>query len=443
MKLHRRLLGTAAVLACLAAGCADQAGSPSKAASGKPEKGGTPSKPAAGDAKVTLIKPGPNVQEEAQEALIKAKPGSVIEFDEGKFDFTKGLSLTVENVTVRGKGMDKTILSFKKQDEGKEGLTVNRSKFTLEDLTIQDTKGNATKVTEADGVVYRNVKAEWTADGKATNGAYGVYPVQCKNVLVEGCVAIGASDAGIYVGQSENVVVRKCKAERNVAGIEIENCINAEAYDNVCTDNAGGFLVFDLPGLQVKNGHNVRVHDNHVYGNNRPNFAAEGNMVADVAPGSGMLVMATDHVELFKNTVKDNKTYGLMVVSFLATNRKIEDKDYDPYPEAVYAHDNTFEGNGKDPGGPRGKALAAILGTPMPEIVYDGILNPKKVQDGKLPDDQRVVFKDNGPVAVVNLHLDKLDLTNPSGSKEKVERNPKNLEGELPPLPAVKLPEVK
>src|SRR5581483_10115819 len=100
--------------------------------------------------------------------------------------------------------------------------------------------------------------------------------------------AIGASDAGIYVGQSQKVVVRKCRAEQNVAGIEIENCTDADVYENMATNNAGGLLVFDLPGLQAKNGRRVRVHDNQVFANNHENFAPKGNIVATVAPGTGM-----------------------------------------------------------------------------------------------------------------------------------------------------------
>jgi parallel beta-helix repeat protein len=432
----------AAVLACLVAGCAEGANDADKL-TGKAERDKGPAKAAAAGQKVTVIKPGKNVQEEAQTVLIKAKPGDVIEFDEGTFDFTGGLSLTVENVTIRGKGMDKTILTFKNQETGKEGLTVTRGPFTLEDLTIQDSKANATKVEGVDGVTFRNIKTEWTNEGKATNGAYGVYPVKCKNVLVEGCVAIAASDAGIYVGQSENVVVRKCRAEKCVAGMEIENCKNAEAYDNVCTNNAGGFLVFDLPGLELKNGGNVKVHDNQVFANNHVNFAAEGNMVADVAPGTGMMVMATDNVELLKNTIKDNNTYGLIVVSFLITGRPIEDKQYDPISEGVYAHDNVFENNGKAPTGKRAKMLIPLLGEKFPEIIFDGIVNDKKLVDGKVADKNRIVFKDNGPVEVVNLHWDKLDPNNLAASKAKVEHNPKDLVGELPPIPSVKLPEVK
>jgi hypothetical protein len=42
--------------------------------------------------------------------------------------------------------------------------------------------------------------------------------VQCENVLIDSCVAIGASDAGIYVGQSKFIEVKNSKAYHNVAG---------------------------------------------------------------------------------------------------------------------------------------------------------------------------------------------------------------------------------
>src|SRR6516165_3261623 len=82
--------------------------------------------------KVVKIKPGAKVQEETQAALIKAKPGDTIEFEEGTFEFTMSLSLAVDNVTIRGQGMDKTTLSFAKQDAGKEGLLVTRGQFRIE-----------------------------------------------------------------------------------------------------------------------------------------------------------------------------------------------------------------------------------------------------------------------------------------------------------------------
>ena len=44
--------------------------------------------------------------------LIEAKPGDTIEVGEGRFDFTDGLSLTVDGVTIKGAGQDKTFISF-------------------------------------------------------------------------------------------------------------------------------------------------------------------------------------------------------------------------------------------------------------------------------------------------------------------------------------------
>ncbi len=425
MSLDRRTVAVAVAVALLASGV-------------------TPSgRAVAGDSagRVVKISPGPNVQEDTQTALIKAKPGDTIEFGDGTFEFNQSLSLAVENVKVRGQGMDKTILSFKKQDAGKEGLLVTRGKFAIEELTMEDSKGDGIKTNDADGVTFRHVRVRWTGGSKESNGAYGLYPVQCKNVLIEECVVMGASDAGIYVGQSQNIVVRKCRAEENVAGIEIENCTDADVYENTATNNAGGLLVFDLPGLQAKNGRRVRVHHNEVFANNHVNFAPKGNIVATVAPGTGMIVMATDQVELFQNVAKDNQSYNLSIVSYLITQRPIEDKEYDPYPEGIYVHDNTFTNGGYKPGGERGPVLAALLGTPLPDIIYDGIHNPKKLVDGKLPPAMGVYLKNNGSATFVNLHWDQLDPNDLGASKGKLDRNIAGYEGELPALKPVTLPE--
>jgi parallel beta-helix repeat protein len=393
--------------------------------------------PAPAKPRVVPIEPGPDAQERAQKALLDAKPGETVEFAAGTFHFPLGLSLAVEGVTVRGKGIDKTTFSFKNQKAGRAGLQVTRGRFTLEDLSLDDAPGDALKVTDADGVTLRRVRAQWTGGPKETNGAYGLYPVTCRNVLIEDCVAFGASDAGIYVGQSQNVIVRRCRAERNVAGIEIENCTDVDVHDNVATNNAGGLLVFDLPGLPAKNGCRVRVFNNRVTANNHPNFAPKGNLVASVPPGTGLMVMATDQVEVFQNTLTDNQTYNFAVVSFHLTGRPIEDKDYDAIPEGIFVHDNSFGGGGKKPGGERGPLLALLVGLPLPDIVYDGIIHPARKDDRS----HGVYFRNNGAATFVNLHFDQLDPKAPAASRAKVSRDLKPHDGELPPLPPVTLPE--
>jgi parallel beta-helix repeat protein len=402
------------------------------------------SKQPAKSAPTVEIRPGPNIQEEFQTALIKAKPGDVIGLSQGVFEFTKELSLAVENVTIRGKGTDQTILSFKKQDTGKHGLLVTRGQFRIEDLTVEDTKGDGLKVNDAKDVIFRHVRARWSGEAKESNGAYGLYPVQCENVLIEECEAIGASDAGIYVGQSKNVIVRRCRASQNVAGIEIENCTDADVYENTVTDNAGGLLVFDLPGLQVKNGRRVRVHDNQIVANNHVNFAPKGNTVASVAPGTGAMIMATDQVEFFRNTIKDNHTYGLSIISFTNLGKEVTDPKYDPYPEGIFVHDNDFVNCGGEPTGELAQALAAILGKPLPEIIYDGAQDSAKFVDKKLPRELGVYVKNNGSAKFANLQMNALNLVQilKSGKLPSIDRNIKAYEGDLPPLSPVTLPGV-
>ncbi|MBM7093302.1 right-handed parallel beta-helix repeat-containing protein, partial [Streptomyces sp. S12] len=132
---------------------------------------------------------------------------------------------------------------------GAEGLLVNASNFVIENIAIEDSKGDGLKVNEGEHITIRNVRVEWTGGPSTKNGGYGLYPVKTRNVLIENSVAIGASDAGIYVGQSRDVIVRNSRAEFNVAGIEIENTVNADVHDNIATNNTGGILVFNMPAL--------------------------------------------------------------------------------------------------------------------------------------------------------------------------------------------------
>ena len=216
------------------------------------------------------------------EKLLDAKSGDVIDIPAGTYAFDRSLNLRVDGVTLRGAGKDKTILSFMGQKAGAEGLLVNAGTFTIENLAIEDSKGDGLKVNEGENIVIRGVRVEWTRGPHVDNGAYGLYPVQTKNVLIEDCVVIGASDAGVYVGQSDNIIVRRNRVENNVAGIEIENSKNADVYGNVATHNTGGILVFDMPNLP-RRGHSTRVFRNQVIDNNTDNFARKGAAVLTVS----------------------------------------------------------------------------------------------------------------------------------------------------------------
>lgn len=319
-----------------------------------------------------FIEPGENAEEMLQEALILAQPGDVIELAEGVFNITNGLSLDVPNVTVVGQGMDQSILSFKEQTGGAEGLLVTSDGVILKDFAIEDASGDGLKIKGVDGIAMIHIRVEWTGGPDANNGAYGLYPVQSKNVFIDGCVAIGASDAGIYVGQSDQIIVRNSRGEYNVAGLEIENSFNADVYENLLTHNTGGILVFDLPNLPQQGGHNVRVFNNYIYSNDTDNFAPEGNIVGLVPRGTGMLIMANRDVEVFNNDFRDNDTLSIAVMSYI---EPVEDETYNPTPTRIHIHNNTFEIGGQNPDtGDFGALMVDALGDPLPHIVWDGVM---------------------------------------------------------------------
>lgn len=346
-------------------------------------------------------------QRQLQMQLIQAQPGDVIELPAGRFNLNRGLSLNVDGVTIRGAGMEETVLSFKGQVQGAEGLLVSASDFTIENLALEDTIGDALKVNEGKNIIIRNIRVEWTNGPDTKNGAYGIYPVLTENTLVEGNVAIGASDAGIYVGQSRNVIVRNNRAEYNVAGIEIENTIGADVYDNVATNNTGGILVFNMPNLPQP-GHSTRVFNNKVFKNNTKNFGHKGTPVAAVPAGSGVVINSNDFVEIFNNEISDNDTANVIVSSYYMAGYDMDSSaqpDFDPYPEGIYIYGNQFSGGGGSPDHLELKALKIAkfgLRGSLPDILWDGVVNQKLLVNGELPDEFKLCI-DNGDAGIVNV----------------------------------------
>ncbi len=293
----------------------------------------------------------------------------------GTYNLTNELSVDKPNLTVRGVGAsrDDVILDFANQRGGDDGLTATSDGFTVEKLTVKNTPGNGIVVTGADGVTFRDLKVFWDAGSVTENGAYAVYPVKSKNVLIEDCEIVGAADAGAYVGQSENIIVRRNKVYANVAGIEIENSTDAEVYENEAYDNSAGVLVFTLPNLEKKDGINCDVHDNEIYDNNRENFAENGTVVAAVPPGIGVLVLSADETHIHDNNIYDNDSTSVIVVSFTTLGLLLPDVDEDPLtdpdPEGLYVYGNTFTNNGAMPFEP----LSTLPANPLENVVWDGV----------------------------------------------------------------------
>ena len=380
-------------------------------------------------AKEVFIEPSNNSHEEVQTALIELSPGDVLTLSPGTFVFEDSLSLDVDEVIVRGSGMNETILDFKNQMSGAQGLLVTSDRVTLKDFAVTDAKGDAIKVIGAEGINMINLKTEWTGGPKSTNGAYGLYPVESSDVLIDGCVAIGASDAGIYVGQSRNIIVRNSVAQYNVAGIEIENSYYADVYDNLASHNTGGILVFDLPDLPQQGGHHVRVFRNEVIDNDTDNFAPEGNIVGEVPRGTGIIIQANSNVEVFDNDISGNGTVNVSIVTY---SNETQDENYYPHPRSIQIHGNRFGEGGFDPDIGTGE-LAAILfelsGGNMPDIFWDGIIPTSQIIFGQ-PDDERLILSNNGDATFLTINPIKYLLP----FFDPVETDITEYEGEVRPL---------
>jgi len=325
------------------------------------------------------VEPGADAQSRLQSALIDAKPGDIVEIGAGRFDLTDGLSLDVDRVTVRGAGPSATILSFKGQKGAGEGLLVTADDVVLRGFAVEDSRGDGIKSKGANRIVYHDLRVEWTGGPKASNGAYGVYPVESSDILIDKVTVKGASDAGIYVGQSKNIIVRSSLAMFNVAGIEIENCYGADVYQNVATHNAGGILVFDLPNLPQKGGHSVRIFSNRSERNDTPNFAPKGNIVAGVPNGTGVIIMANRDVHVFNNILGENGSTNIFIVGY---RNSFTDTGYNPLPANVVIGGNMHGRAGYAPG-PQfegGAEMLAAMGS-VPPIVWDGTGSNIRVTD--------------------------------------------------------------
>lgn len=362
------------------------------------------------------------VQEELLSAVANAETGDTIVLPTGRYNLNQTVTFTgtnastlepVSDLTFRGAGMDQTILDV--SGAPSDGFSFeNTNMLTFEDFGVYESNNNAIIVKKGNGIIFRRMATVWETDFQATNGAYGIYPVESSNILVEDSFVQGSADAGVYVGQSDAIVVRNNQAIKNVAGIEIENSTNADVYGNVATGNTGGILVFDLPiNNGTKYGSGVRVFDNIVKENNAPNFAKVGSNpggVHIVPPGTGVIVLSTSDVEIFNNTITDHQTMAVAVTSFMLADSKVADapntttatsygeiqqyalnymNGWSPFVRGINIHDNVIT-NAEGINNPQGSLIEDIIAgykqfqlltaslpengnAELPDILYDGV----------------------------------------------------------------------
>src|SRR5262245_34690855 len=107
------------------------------------------------DARTWRIRPGPQAEQQLQTALLQARPGDTVRLGDGRFELTAGLSLDVDDVTIRGEGEQDTILSFNGQRRGAEGLLITSDGVSLRDFAVENTRGDAIKARDCNGIHIR------------------------------------------------------------------------------------------------------------------------------------------------------------------------------------------------------------------------------------------------------------------------------------------------
>ncbi|MDX1668769.1 MAG: parallel beta-helix domain-containing protein, partial [Limnobacter sp.] len=392
------LLAPALLAACMGGGDGTPASSPSGSDNGTTQ--------AAEVGRVFLIEPGPQATQQMVEAMVQLKPKDILRFDCGFFDLKEGLQITqTEDVVVEGCGKDETFLSFA-NSTGQEGLLAsNVQQILVQDLTIGDSPGDAFKLKSVNHGQLLNVRAIWSSGRKTEeetliteanwkdeiqvecknpvvanpassppdptagepgyivsnlSGRYGIYPVESRNILVRNTESIGASDAGIYVGQTNIAKIQDSRAAYNVFGFEIENVQDGEYSGNLAECNTGGFLVYDLDGL-TRYGKRSRMFDNVSRNNNTYNFATPGSIVANVPRGSGFITLAYDKIDIYNNVFEDHGTAGIILTSYELLGIP-GDRRMDYYTEGVNIFNNTFKNNGNDLPNPDFAAIVATQG---------------------------------------------------------------------------------
>ena len=168
---------------------------------------------------------------------------TTIVLGEGTFSMDNQVTFRgADGLVFMGQGMDETVLDFGEMTTQGNGVDAIAEGFTIEKLTILDAPKDGLRVEASTDVVIREVRATWTNENDPGNGGYGLYPVSSERVLIEDSEAFNASDAGVYVGQCIEAVVRRNTAQKNVAGLEIENTQYADVYENTAEDNTGGIV---------------------------------------------------------------------------------------------------------------------------------------------------------------------------------------------------------
>lgn len=214
--------------------------------------------------------------------------------------------------------------------------------FTIKGFTVRGFPGYGVFLACVDGFLIRHNMA-------VEDRTYSIFPIRSSNGRVTRNMAAGTfTDACIYVGQSEDVVVDHNRASDCQIGFQLENTRNVEMRRNRSTGNTTGLIVDVIAYHQTLVAADNVVSHNLFSDNNRPN-SGPGSETGDLVPGIGVVIDGADRTLLAHNRIERNQLFGLTLVNFcIGDSEACADPNLliDPYPDGNRVVHNRFADDG-------------------------------------------------------------------------------------------------
>lgn len=323
-------------------------------------------------ARTSIVHPGGSIRA----ALARALPGDTIQvlpgvYKEGAPGDLNALTITIDGITLLGLSTPDNPVVLENAGGQSFGVWVSPANsagpgpeandemppcgfdgslihgFSIIDFTLRGFQKHGLHLACVDGFqISSNVSED--------NAVYGLFPVVSRNGFLANNVVRGtALDAGIYVGQSDFVVIAGNRAENNLIGLEVENSRNISVHANELSNNTVGILVNILPFLVKKTQDTTLVANNKVHDNNRVNTGIPGDITAVIPSGTGMLFLGGHAATVARNTVENNGFTGIAVAS-LCLGLALQGLpclglDVDPNPSSNSIVSNQLKNNGTIP----------------------------------------------------------------------------------------------
>jgi len=279
-----------------------------------------------------------------QAAVDAAHPGDSVHVPPGTY--RENVRVTKDNIRIEGSSaaiLDGTGLT------GNTGISVSPASpasringFTLSGLTIQNYSGNGLVLLRADNFHIN--------DGNyANNDEYGIFPLLSSGGFIGSNRVSGSNEAGIYVGQSSDVVIEKNQVSDCTIGIEIENSSFIRVSRNTAEGNTIGIAMQVLPSLAVTVTAYIDVTNNRLISNNRINPVTDPDELLSLLPaGVGILNVGGDVVTATHNLAFKNHTAAIIVAQLPPVIAALDSR-IDPFPDHNQIRDNVLMENGEAP----------------------------------------------------------------------------------------------